>query len=145
MHGKFWMLSSGKASSHGTALPSFVWVFSCVQFSCFRNPPNSDMDYRILNVRTFFLCVRIRTGVGHNILTRKNSYKFVLCSGRDSNLWSRNALDLEADALPTEPPRKTDIVNNPVVCHQQVVQVGLQDLRHGQCRHTERLTSSTVR
>ena len=36
----------------------------CVVFSCFRNPPNSDMDYRIFNVRTF-LCVRTHTGVGH--------------------------------------------------------------------------------
>ena len=35
--------------------------FSCVQ--CFR-AVNSDMDYRILNVRTL-LCVRIHTGVGH--------------------------------------------------------------------------------
>ena len=41
----------------------------------------------------------------HNILTRKNSDKFVLCPGRDSNLWSWNPLDLEADALPIEPPR----------------------------------------
>ena len=37
------------------------WVFSC-----FRNPPNSDIEYRIFNVRTWaFLCVRIHTGVGH--------------------------------------------------------------------------------
>ena len=42
----------------------------------------------------------------HNILTRnKNSHKRLLCSGRDWNLWSRNPLDLEADALPIEPPR----------------------------------------
>ena len=33
-------------------------------FSCFRNPPNYDMDYGIFNVRTF-LCVRIHTGMGH--------------------------------------------------------------------------------
>ena len=32
-------------------------------------------------------------------------YKLFLCSGRDSNLWLRNPLDLEADALPIEPPR----------------------------------------
>ena len=30
----------------------------------FRNPPNSDMDYSIFNVRTF-LCVRVHTGAGH--------------------------------------------------------------------------------
>ena len=46
------------------ALPSLTRA--CWVFSCFRNPPNSDMDYRILNVRTeSFLCVRIHTGVGH--------------------------------------------------------------------------------
>ena len=33
-------------------------------FWCFRNPPNSDMDFRIFNERTF-LCVRLHTGVGH--------------------------------------------------------------------------------
>ena len=31
-----------------------------------RNPPNSDMDYKSFNVRTWpFLCMRIHTGVGH--------------------------------------------------------------------------------
>ena len=29
------------------------------------NPLNSDMNYRIFNVRTQFFCVRINTGVGH--------------------------------------------------------------------------------
>ena len=45
----------------------------------------------------------------HNIMTRKNSYKFVLCSGRDSNLWSWSLLYLEADALPIEPPRPPNV------------------------------------
>ena len=63
MHGRFGLLSSGNASSHSTALPSFVFSL-CAIFSCFRNPPSSDIDYRIFNVRTF-LCVRIHTGVGH--------------------------------------------------------------------------------
>ena len=35
-----------------------------------------------------------------------------LCSGRDSNLWSWNPLDLEADALPIEPPRSPIIKSN---------------------------------
>ena len=36
---------------------------ACWVFSCFRNRPNSDMDYRIFNVRTWsFLCARIHTG-----------------------------------------------------------------------------------
>ena len=34
--------------------------------SCFRNPPNSDMDYMVFIVRTWsFLCVRIHMGVEH--------------------------------------------------------------------------------
>ena len=39
----------------------------CWLFSCFHNPPNSDMDYRIFNVCTWSnsVCVRIHTGVGH--------------------------------------------------------------------------------
>ena len=63
MHGKFGLLSSGKASSHSTALLFFL-LFLCAVFSCFRNPQNSDTDYRIFNVRTF-LCVRIHTVVWH--------------------------------------------------------------------------------
>ena len=107
MHGKFGLLSPGKASSHSTALPSYCF-FLCAVFSCFRNPPYSDMTTGSL------MCVRSCAhthGNGahrqrvHNVLTRENSHKFVLCSGRDTNLWSRNPFDLEADALPTEPPR----------------------------------------
>ena len=57
-------------------------VFSCVQFSYFRNPPSSDIDYMIFDVRTFYVCVYTRgwgtpTTSQHNILTRKNSH-FVL-------------------------------------------------------------------
>ena len=44
------------------ALPSPT--SACWVFSCFRNPPNSDMDYRIFNVCTrSFSWVRIHTGV----------------------------------------------------------------------------------
>ena len=45
-----------------TIMPLFS---ACWVSSCFHNPPNSDMDYRIFYVRTF-LCVRLHTGVGHN-------------------------------------------------------------------------------
>ena len=39
---------------------------ACWVFSCFRNPPDSEIDYRIFNVRTWlFVCVRVHTGVGH--------------------------------------------------------------------------------
>ena len=68
---------------------------ACCVFSHFRNPPNSDMNYRICNVRTWsFLCVCIYTrrlgtptGSQHNIFDfREKTHKFVLCSWRDSNL-----------------------------------------------------------
>ena len=82
---------------------------ACWVFSCFRNPPNCDRDYRIFNVRMWsFLRVRIHTGVGRThseseqqFLTWKNSGFFFLCSWRGSNLGS---LDLESNALPIEPP-----------------------------------------
>ena len=41
-------------------------ISACFIFLCFHNPPNSDMDCRIFNVRTWsFLCVRIHTGIRH--------------------------------------------------------------------------------
>ena len=82
---------------------------ACWIFSCFRNPPNSDMDYRIFTVRTWsFLRMHIHTGVGHTDSESAQhfwlgkTHKFFLCSWLDSNL---GPLNLESDALPTEPPR----------------------------------------
>ena len=48
---------------------------ACWVFSCFRNPLNSDMDYRIFNV-IILMCIYTQ-GLGtqtsqHNILTQKN-------------------------------------------------------------------------
>ena len=68
-------------------LAQLLFFSACWVFSCFRNPPNSDMDYRIFNVRTCsLLCLRIHTRVGHTdtqrvsttFLTRKNSKKCLL-------------------------------------------------------------------
>ena len=68
------------------------WVFSC-----FRNPPNFDMDYRIFNVLTWsFYMIILKHDYTHRgwahqqwvsttCLTRNNSHKFVLCSWRSSN------------------------------------------------------------
>ena len=78
-------------------------LFLCAVFSCFRNPPNFYMDYRIFNVRTVrdhsYACVHTR-GLStpktsqHNIFDSELKSHFVfLCSGRDSNLWS---LDFES-------------------------------------------------
>ena len=39
----------GYFSRKSSAIPSPT--IACWVFSCFRNPPNSDMDYRIFNVR----------------------------------------------------------------------------------------------
>ena len=45
---------------------SFCQQSACWIFSCFRNPPNTDMDCMIFNVRTWsFSCVRVHTCVGH--------------------------------------------------------------------------------
>ena len=80
----------GKAiAAARAALPSPTSV--CWVFSCFRNPPNSDMDYRIFNRSTCsFLCdAYSHRGWAHRqqasttFLTWKNSDKFFLCSWRD--------------------------------------------------------------
>ena len=52
------------------ALPSPTSEFRVC--SCVRNPPKSDMDYKIFNKRTLsFLCVRVHTGVGHRQIDRQ--------------------------------------------------------------------------
>ena len=51
-----------------------------------------------------------RQRVSTTLFTRKNSHIFFLCFGWDSNLWSWNPFDLEADALPIEPPRPLVII-----------------------------------
>ena len=65
------------------ALPSPT--SACWVFLCFRNPPYSDIHFRILNMRTWsFLCVRIHTGVGstQHFLTRgKSSFSFTCAPG----------------------------------------------------------------
>ena len=43
--------------------PVFGGTSACWLFSYFHNPANSDMDYRIFNVRAWcFVCVRLHTG-----------------------------------------------------------------------------------
>ena len=66
-----------------------------------RNPPNSDMDYRIFNVRTWsFLCMWIHTGVGdadsesaQHFLVRK-AHKFVFYC-----LWSVHNFEIYHKSL----------------------------------------------
>ena len=48
-HGKFGLLPPGKASCDRIALPKLLCMLGVLVF---HNPPNSDMDYRIFNVRT---------------------------------------------------------------------------------------------
>ena len=89
--------------------PAQLLFFSaCWVVLCFRNPLNSDMDYRICSVRTWsFLCVRIHTGVRHTDSESAQQFwlgttpKKLLCSWQDSN---HRLLDLESDALLIEPP-----------------------------------------
>ena len=84
-------------------------VFGCTRacwlFSCFHNPPNSDRDYRIFNVRTW-LVFRMRAythgGWAHTDsesappFWHGQTQKFFLCSWRDSN---PRPLDLQSNAL----------------------------------------------
>ena len=94
---------------HG-ATQFFLVFFLRAMFSCFPNPPYSDMDYRICNVRTL-LCVPIHMGLVHtdsNSAQHFDSEKhsqFVLVLRMGFQPLVMNPLDFEADALPSEPPR----------------------------------------
>ena len=63
---------------------SYNLFSACWVFSCFRNPPNSEMEYGIFNVRTcsFMCCAYTHGGWAHRqrvstiCLTRKNSQLF---------------------------------------------------------------------
>ena len=68
-----WVRLHGSCKSSATSPTSACWVFSC-----FRNPPNSDMDYRISNVGTY---IYIRSfgkpaASQHNIFDSENSWSF---------------------------------------------------------------------
>ena len=69
--GKFRPPHLGKATAAASAAllspTSACWVFSC-----FRNPQNSDMDYRIFNVRTW----SVTQGLGTLIMSRHNIFDF---------------------------------------------------------------------
>ena len=108
--------------------PAQLLFSACWVFSCFRNPPNFDMDYRIFIMHTWsFLCARVHTGgwphqqqVGSTFWLGK-THKFWVCSWRDSNL---GLLDLESDALPIEPSRhpQTNQRNTPTL-HMHMVRM----------------------
>ena len=103
--GLFRLFSPGKASSHSAALPSgFLCVSLCAVFSFFRNPPNSDKDFRIFNVRTF-LCVRIHTGIYYYYYYYYHYYYYIIIiiitmyfnySSRDLDPQAYNATCLSA-------------------------------------------------
>ena len=64
LFGKFGPSYLRKATAASRAALTQSYKCICWVFSCFRNPPNSDIDYRIFNVRTWsLLCVRIHAGV----------------------------------------------------------------------------------
>ena len=95
-----------------TSCVIITWLFQFTVHKYIYPPLNSDMDYRIFNVRTFSCNAYTHTGVGHtdnesaqHFDSGKNCHTFFLCPGRDSNLCPWNPSDLEADAPPIEPPR----------------------------------------
>ena len=98
-HGKFGSLSPGKASCD--RVPHFPTYGACWMFYCFHNPPNSDMDYGIFNVRTDVNacnCTRcVRTHV------RESAVK----DDREKNPLPHRGIEpalvaCRSDALPTE-------------------------------------------
>ena len=84
---------------------------ACWVCSCFRNARNSDMDYRIFNVRMLFRMRAYTNGswahrqrVSTTSLTRGKTQSLSACvpDGRDSN---PRPVDLQSNALTTEPTR----------------------------------------
>ena len=62
---EIWVAFVKESQFQQSRATQWVWGAWWV-FTCYHNPPNSDMDYKIFNVRTWsFLRVRIHTGVGH--------------------------------------------------------------------------------
>ena len=129
--GKFRPPYLGKATAaRRTALPSPT--SACWVFSCFRNATNSDVDYRVFNVRTwwFYACVYTQW-LGTPKMSQYNIFdsekltnflyaQFLLCSWRGSNLRS----DLDSDALPIEPPR------HPILNEQKCIFIIIYILWH---------------
>ena len=90
-HGKFRLLSPGKASRDRVALPTYG---ACWVFECFHNPPNFDMDYRILNVRTDVNacdCTRGCTGTVRESALKADSRRKLLCRVGEFNQPQRHA------------------------------------------------------
>ena len=79
MHGKFGLLSSGKASSHRTALPSLFfysvqYVSSCLHATGCQPYFFTTPGYGIFNVRTLGACRYTLRGVRHKqVCTRVDS------------------------------------------------------------------------
>ena len=71
---------SGQINRYNQQIDYSDTFSACWVFSCFRNPPNSDLDYMIFNVRTrSLLCVLglgTPTGSQHNIF---DSEKVTIC------------------------------------------------------------------
>ena len=66
----------------------------CWVFKCFHNPPNSDMDYGIFNVRTDVNpcnCPRGRTDTVRESVLKVDSGRKSPCRTRESNLRPRRA------------------------------------------------------
>ena len=107
-------------------LLSARWVFSC-----FCNPPNSDVDYRIFNMWMWsFLCMCIHTGDGH---TNSESAHFwlrkihvFLCSrqGSNSGFSGHGILTPTLWDLPTEPPCHH---NYQAIHHTELIPVQLRN------------------
>ena len=87
---------------------------ACWVSSCFHNPLNSAMDYRIFSVRTWsFLCECIHTEVGHidsesaqHFWVRK-AHNFFYCVPDGLRTCP---MDLQSDALPNAPPHHPSII-----------------------------------
>ena len=79
----------GKPGATASRYPTYC---ACWMFKCFHNPPNSDMDYRIFNVRTDVNagdCTRGFTDTVRESALKVDSGKKIPCRTGESNLRHR--------------------------------------------------------
>ena len=91
-HGICGLLSPGKANCSRVALPNPPGP--CLVFWCFHNTPNSDMEYRIFNVRTGFDvcdCTRGCIDTVRESALKVDSGRKIPCRTGESNLRQRRA------------------------------------------------------
>ena len=101
-HGKFGRFPQGKPAA--TVSRCYPTITLCWVFSCFRNPSNSDTNYRIFPLRAYTQGGWVhRQRVSITFLTRKNS-QFFLVFQKGFEPWSFGSRVRRSTNLATPSP-----------------------------------------